>query len=430
MSVIGMMQPSASGMSAQSNRLSTVADNVANASTVGYKRADAQFASLLFEQDRLYYTGVVETNLRHLVDIQGPLKPTTSSTDLAVQGKGFFVVTYPESQTSTVSSTQIFLTRAGSFVEDGNTGCLINTAGFQLMGYDITNGAAPSGPASPSGLTPVDLQAIETLDPTASTSGVLTMNLDATKAVVTGNTPADNQADSAYTSETSLAAYDSSGDQVTLDIYLTRLTNTPPYQWQAAVFDHADASVGATPFPYGAAGSAPLAQTTLAFDLRGQYVSGSPVNIPVPGGSTVSLDMSGSTQLASPFMVVTGTTDGNTASTLDHVEVTKDGTVKAVYANGVTRDSYQIPLANVLSENNLTVLPGNVFQASDGSGDVQVWQATMDGNGEIYDNYLEQSTVDVALELTDMVIAQRAFEANSKAFQVGAETTQTLINLR
>jgi flagellar hook protein FlgE len=398
MSVIGMMQPSASGMSAQSNRLSTVADNVANAETVGYKRADAQFASLLFPENQLYYTGVVLTNTRHLIDIQGPLSFAADTTDLAVQGKGFFVVTDP----SAPSTTQSFLTRAGAFVENGD-GNLINAAGYQLMGYDLTAGPAPSGVTSPSGLVPVNLLAIQTLDPTASTEGSLMVNLDSTTVIP------------APPSTTSTTAFDSNGNQVTLDVQMTRLTSQVPYTWQATVFDHASPAT-------------PLVTSNLTFDNRGQYASGSPISIPVPGGSTVSLDMSESTQLAASFVVMGKTMNGSASSTLDHIEITTDGTVQAIYANDVVVPSYQIPLANVISENNLTAMAGNVFQANNDTGAVQVWQANSDGNGIIKSGMLESSTVDVATELTDMIGAQRAFEASSKAFQVGAEVTGTLIS--
>ena len=112
MGLYSMMRTSASGMAAQANRLGTVADNIANASTTGYKRASTEFSSLILESGTAeYVSGSVESRIRHAVGEQGAFKFTTSSTDLAVKGDGFFVVSD--------TSGQSFLTRAGSFVRDG-----------------------------------------------------------------------------------------------------------------------------------------------------------------------------------------------------------------------------------------------------------------------------------------------------------------------
>ena len=136
MSLYSVMRTSVSGMSAQSNRLATVADNVANVNTTGYKRAYSEFSSLLLSIcPGDYSSGAVLTSVRHAIGQQGALMNTTSVTDLAVSGNGFFVV-------SDKNGTP-YLTRAGAFVPDGN-GNLMNAAGFQLMGYPLTAGAPPS----------------------------------------------------------------------------------------------------------------------------------------------------------------------------------------------------------------------------------------------------------------------------------------------
>lgn len=453
MSVIDLMQPSASGMIAQSNRLSTIADNIANASTVGYKRADAQFAAFLVTSDQftnirgdtnmpapetMYGWGSVQTNIRHLIDRQGALAFTNSSTDLAVEGQGFFVVTDPNLSAQPGSTANTFLTRAGSFVENAD-GYLINAGGYELMGYDLSNGTAPSGVSDPSSLTPICLTDIAS-SPEPTTEGKFYVNLDSRASALPpgANSPAANQADSVYTSMSSLAVYDNNGDVVTLDIYTTKMNGTAPYAWEVDVFNHADAAQGgSTYFPYS--GAEPLVTTTLTFDQYGKYTSGSPVEIPVPGGATLALDMSKSTQVAAPYEVSKSSVNGYPASDLDHVEVTKEGVVRAYFAAGNYVDAYQIPLANVFSPNNLTVISnGNVFQANgglpppagDGSGQVEVAPAGENGNGVIRSEMLEQAAVDVGAELTDMITAQRAFQLNSQGFQVGDEATQTIIALR
>ena len=132
MGLYGMMRTSASGMAAQANRLSTVADNIANSGTTGYKRASAEFSSLILQSSQSEYTsGSVDTNIRYAISEQGSFKFTTSATDLGIKGNGFFVVPNDAGKT--------FLTRAGSFVPDGS-GNLVNAAGYKLMGYPAIGG--------------------------------------------------------------------------------------------------------------------------------------------------------------------------------------------------------------------------------------------------------------------------------------------------
>jgi len=138
MSVYGLMRTGASGMNAQSNRLGTIADNIANASTVGYKRASTQFSSLLLNDTTTSYnSGGVETDVRYGISQQGVLAPSTSPFDMAIRGAGFMIVSAPDGS--------LALTRAGAFVPDGE-GRLINSAGYTSTG-NPPRGNASSLPA-------------------------------------------------------------------------------------------------------------------------------------------------------------------------------------------------------------------------------------------------------------------------------------------
>src|SRR5690349_7596236 len=138
MSLYGMMRTGVSGMNAQANRLSTVADNIANSGTTGYKRSSTEFSSLIIPSaGGNYQSGGVNTTIRTSISQQGDLKYTTSGSDLAINGNGFFVVEN--------SSGTPFLTRAGSFVPDGQ-GNLVNAAGFYLVGYSFA--AGPPAPTA------------------------------------------------------------------------------------------------------------------------------------------------------------------------------------------------------------------------------------------------------------------------------------------
>ncbi len=120
MGLYGTMRTSVSGMAAQANRLGAVSDNIANVSTTGYKRASMEFSSLVLDSGGSeYVSGSVEAHKRYAISEQGARNFTTSVTDLAIKGDGFFVVSSENGQT--------YLTRAGSFVPNG-VGDLVNAA--------------------------------------------------------------------------------------------------------------------------------------------------------------------------------------------------------------------------------------------------------------------------------------------------------------
>ena len=418
MSLYGVMRTSTSGMAAQANRLSAVADNVANSNTTGYKRASTEFSSLIIDNSPTSYTpGSVITTVRHSISEQGTLVGTTSVTDLAIKGNGFFIVSD--------SDGTPYLTRAGSFVPDAN-GDLVNAAGFKLLGYPITNGDINIVANGYAGLEVINLETLA-LRANPSTSGTFRTNLPANAAINTGSTPMDNVAGSAYTAKTSLLTYDSLGNEVVVDVYMTK-TNTG--EWQVAVYNKADADPNSGGFPYT---SGPLADTTLTFDSStGQLASASPtaISIPIPNGQPLALNLTGTTQFATDYSVVDATVNGNAPVGVDRIDIADDGTVYAIYENGNRVASYRIPLAKVASPDNLTQLTGNVFTTAAESGDVQIGFAGDSGLGTIRSNSLEQSTVDLASELTTMIDAQRGYTANSKVFQTGAELMDVLVNLK
>jgi flagellar hook protein FlgE len=173
-----------------------------------------------------------------------------------------------------------------------------------------------------------------------------------------------------------------------------------------------------------------LGTSTLSFNSSGDLTSGSPLTFTVPNGGSVSLDVSNTTQLASSFAVNQATANGNAPSSLTGVTISADGTLDFQYSNGVSSPGYDIPLATVASEDNLTSINGNAFQANQNSGTVRVGTAGTGGLGTVASSSLEDSTVDLATELTNMIQAQSAYQANSKVFQSGADLLDILNNLK
>jgi len=423
MGLYSLLTTSASGMSAQSAWLNAISDNIANVSTIGYKQASTEFSSLVLSSGLTadYQSGSVIVDPRFAIDAQGGLNATTSTTDLAIKGSGFFIVQGP--------GAQPVLTRSGSFAKDTSTGTLVNAAGHKLLGYPTGKSGIANGF---SGLVPVNLNSIA-LQATPTTSGKLYVNVPSTAAVVApANLPSANAATATPTAKTSLATYDNLGNQVTLDVYLTNEGNNI---WDVAIFNAADAPA-AGGFPYTSpplpAAPEPLTTGTLTFDpTTGAILAATPTsfNIAIPNGSTMTLDMAQTTQLATSYTVLTASTNGNAPSQVSGVNFATDGTVFVTYQNGSSAPIYSIPLATVPSPDKMTVISGNAFIPGLQSGAAQIGKASAGGLGTIQSSTLEASTVDIATELTNMIESQNNYQADSKVFTTGSQLLQVLINL-
>ncbi|GJD56624.1 flagellar hook protein FlgE [Methylobacterium dankookense] len=401
MSLIGVLRTGVSGMNAQSNRISTVAENIQNSSTTGYKRTATEFSSLLLDSadSGNYNSGAVETTIRRSVSEQGPVSFTTSPTDLAIQGSGFFMVRD--------ANNASYLTRSGNFVVDGPTGNLVNAGGFTLLGY----GLLPNGePNIDGGLVPVTLPTTG-LQAQASTEAKLAGNLPLSVAV---QTTAPGTAAGTYSQKTSVVAYDSLGQKVPLDVYMTR---TASDTWTVQVYDRAT-----PPVKQG--------EGTVSFDAKGQAVGTPSITLAGTGGTpAMSVSLGSLTQLGAEYDVKTSA-DGSAPKAGTGVSIATDGTVYATFADSSRAAVFRIPLADVRSPDNLQPRAGNVYETTAESGSIEIGTATRSGRGTIKAGALEQSNVDVSTELTTMIESQSVYTANSKVFMTGNELLDTLMNLK
>ena len=407
-------------MHAQANRLGSVGDNIANASTVGYKRSQVSFSTMVMpEVAGNYHSGFVNTQIRYTISQQANISFTTSASDLAVRGNGFFMVQGGDQRE--------YLTRAGAFKlltsEVGGVEAtrLVNAAGFTLLGQKVTNGAA-GGAFIPVTFDPSEMMSVPT------TSGRMSANLDVDTDVIDPsiagvNTPIDNVIGSLYTSKTTLIGYSGVGRSELMDVYYTHLPNN---RWEVTIYNQADAS--ATGFPYS---NAALATGSIDFDpLTGRALAPLSLSVPIPNGSVMDLDLGGTTQLASPFVIMNAKVNGSPASTAQSYQFSEDGFISAVYANGLTMPQYRLSLAMVTSPDRLSVMDGNAYQANPESGDVTYGYPGTSSYGKIMSGAVEDSNVDIANELTEMIEAQRVYTANSKVFQTGGEMWEVLTNLK
>lgn len=406
MSLASAMNSSVSGLTAQASKLTSIGDNISNSSTTGYKATSTAFSSLV--------NGGTSATTTQSVSQSGDLTSTSSETDLAIDGSGYFVVQD--------SAGNIFLTREGDFtVQDDGT--LQNASGYTLMGYSYENGEPASVINGFDGLVPVKVTT-SGVTATASTSGTISGNLDSTSDAVTGDTASANTTDSTYTYKTSVAAYDSQGNATVYDVYYTK---TGDNEWEVSVYNQDDATE-TTSFPYsnGEVGSA-----TLTFNSDGTLDSSSESSVSIVDSTTgisLTLDMSDLTQLATDSST-TGTVNGSAASSTSSYTIGTDGTISTVASDGTTTNTYKIALATVASPDNLEEVGGTAYQITAAAGTVVVGFAGTGSFGTIESSTLESSNVDLASELSDMISAQRAYSANSKVFQTAADMLDTVINM-
>ena len=439
MSLYGMMRTGVSGMNAQSTRLATVADNIANSGTNGYKKASVEFSSLVVPNTgTTYVSGGVSTQVRYNMN-PGNVQYTTSATDLAIDGSGFFVVED--------ASGKPFLTRAGSFIPDGN-GNLLNAAGFYLMGRSFELGE----PGASTGYGDFERVKIPTsgLERVPTTGGLFASNLPFDAPIFAGaatDLPSANPAAPATAIENGLAngsiykssmtAIGNAGEPIRLDIYFTK---TAANEWEVTVFHQPNASVG-TAFPYtGTAGTTPgvtpLVNQTITYDpTTGSLVSGSTNEVTLNlthlnAGADIKIDLSGMRQLAGPYTPLNAEMNGSSPSAIDKVVIDGSGIVSALYSNGAIQKLYRLDLAFVQSPDQMSVLPGNVFQEGLESGAVNFGKPNEISLGAIKSGALEASNVDIAEELTNMIESQRNYTANSKVFQTGGDLMDVLVNLK
>lgn len=419
MSLYGMMRTGSSGMNAQASRLSTVADNIANAGTTGYKAASTEFSSLLLPSvSGNYNSGAVQTDIRYGISNQGALQYTSSSTDLAINGDGFFVVED--------SNGVPYMTRAGSFVPNA-AGELVNAGGYKLLGYPYTEEDPTPVVNGYSGLEPVRVAA-DGLVATGSTLGTFVANLDASAEPLA--VPFAAVGDD-FTHKTSIKAFNTLGNEVIYDVYFSRTGLPSDNSWEMVIIDKES---GNMPAPLGGpialtfdpatgkldAGS--LAAAQVALDPTG------PTDTP-PNMLAMTLDFTAMTQLNYDF-TINAKVDGNAPSEVEKIQVAEDGIVYAQYENGDLLPLYRLAMASVQSPDQLNVISGNVYSQSNESGIVILGFPGANGMGSIVSGALENSTVDIAEELTRMIESQRSYTANSKVFQTGSDLMDVLVNLK
>jgi flagellar hook protein FlgE len=429
MSLYGAMMTGIAALTANSDALSVASSNIANVNTVGYKTATADFSTLLAAAAGTSdpsAAGVVATSGQNVTQ-QGLLTSTSSDTDLAISGNGFFIVSQTPSSTGTNEYT-----RAGSFTTDAN-GNLVNSSGLYLLGWKLdTSGNPPTNPSDLSLINVSDLAG----KAVASTKIALQANLQASATTASGYATGDMSlatTASGYVTpdfQRTINVDDSQGGTQPLEFSFVK---TAANTWAYEVSYSGDSS--------NITGSNPIASGTMSFNADGSLAnvvptggSGTPasgtISISVPWSAASGLS-STSGQVLSVNMGTVGTTDGvtqyDTASTLTSatvdgavygsvsgISIATDGTVSANFSNGLTQAVFKIPLATFANPDGLAEVSGNAYTTTPDSGTPVVNVASTGGSGTINSKELEGSTVDLATEFTNLITTQRAYSAASR----------------
>ncbi len=385
--------------------MDVVANNLANANTTSFKAGRISFQnqfSQLLNVGSAPAANLGGTNPTQIglgaqlggittIWTQGSLQTTGRNTDMAIQGDGFFIFG---------NGADRFYSRDGMLGLDADGNLVHSATGLRLQGWQATTSGSTGTVDTGQPIGNIQLPLGSTLAQ-ATTNATLSGNLDATTAI-----------GDSY--NTTLGVYDSLG--VLHDVTVT-FTRTADNTWDWA------ASGGAT-------GSG-----TLTFDTNGQYQAGTgSINIPAAGGAAATnftVDFSDLTQLATEGDVSLSGQDGLAAGDLTTFYISpNDGQVYGLYSNGMQQLVGQVALARFVNPSGLMQAGQNMYQVGLNSGDPSVGAANSGGRGLIAAGYLEGSNVDMAQEFTNMILAQRGFQASSRVITTSDEMLQELVNIK
>ncbi|MEY3138770.1 MAG: flagellar hook protein FlgE [Pseudomonadota bacterium] len=418
------------GLNAAQTDLSTTANNIANASTTGFKSSRTEFADLFTAGSAgvepgagVRVAGVVQNFS------QGDLAATGNSLDLGVNGNGFFMVRTGDGSNA--------YTRAGAFQLD-REGFLANGSGDRLQTYKYVDGRFETG-------VPTTLQVARTSPAQATSNVELAFNLPASGATQ----PAvafDPTRPESYNFSSATTVYDSQGGAHVATVYLVK--QAAENTWKQYLYIGGSGTgnnVQAT--GTGATGAGTVADpyaTTLTFDGNG-VITQPTLTAPTSGkvaysaydptttGAnpiTLSIDLASTTQLGRAFNVSSVDQNGYSSGSFIGLSVDNQGVIRGSYTNGREIELGKVALANFAVPRALNVRGNSTWTETFGSGAALLGSAGSGGLGEIRSGVLESSNVDITEQLVNMITAQRNFQANAKVVSTADQLAQSIINLR
>ena len=453
-----------SGLQNHQTRMDVIGNNVSNVNTTGFKRGRVNFQDMISQQlsgaarptEELGGVNPKEVGLGmtiatiEQVFTQGNLQSTGVSTDVAIQGNGFFIMKNGE---------ESFYTRNGAFGLDRD-GTLVNPAnGMRVQGWMARelNGEMVVSTAA----TPTDLVIpVGSKDPAKATTNVnFACNLNKNTPEILEGASASDIAKGTWSTEQKI--YDSFGNEHLLNVSFRRVVGNPN-QWEATVnIDPDNAEFTQTRVGLGTTDGV---QNTFIvnFDNFGRLASVTDTsgNVTNPEGEIVlqtsftvpgaNLDENGNpyrqtmnislgtigdmkntiTQSASKSTTKAYSQDGYTLGYLDNFKIDSTGTITGVYSNGTNRVIGQLALATFANDRGLEKAGDNTYVESNNSGMASIGESGVAGKGSLLAGALEMSNVDLSEQMTDMIVTQRGFQSNAKTIQTAGTLLETVLSLK
>lgn len=443
MSVFSALNVAVNGLKAQSSAFANVSDNLANTQTVGYKRVDTNFESLVTQSNaNVNDPGGVSATPIYQNAIQGNLTQVDSSTSLALSGNGFFAVqrAIVDAAGQTSFSGDTLYTRRGDFSLNKD-GYLVNGAGFYMTGYVVDS----SGNVNTASVEPILISQL--LDNPVETSNI----------TYAANLPASAAA-SFQSSPSTLNVIDQIGVEHAMSFVWNHSATTGHWDLDVVVTDGNGVSGDLTftvPFNFNTSGSSPgtlapyttgagsgiepgtgftVVDPTTTTPAGQAIVSFSP-NFTGSGTQAVTINFGsygqtgGVTQFAATDLSVTTLQqNGIPRGSFKSLGINKDGFVSLNYDNGSSKIFYQVPVVQFFASGNLQRESGNAYSQTIESGTPRYSAAGVLGAGQIVGNALESSNVDIASEFAKMIQYQRTYSANAKVITTATSLLDDIIN--
>lgn len=411
-------QQGLSGLNAAAKNLDSIGNNVANSTTVGFKQSQVQFADVYANQLSGSEASKIGIGTRIAAVTQqftqGNITATNNPMDIAINGGGFFRMD---------SGGAVTYQRNGQFKID-NSGYIVSPSGGRLTGYPADpNGILLTGAPTPLVISTVDLVPKITTEVNAS------LNLDAGSPVPSN--PVFSVSDPlSYNNSMAVTVFDSLGNEHTMQNFFVRkdaVVGPPasPAGWDVYVqVDQEPAALQGT-LIFTPGGAIDTAQTTMPFA----------VTLNLPAGTlaaptiALDLDFTGTTQFGAAFSVNALKQDGYTSGRLSGTNIDGDGIIVGRYTNGQTAVLGQIVLASFANPNGLQQIGNNQWVDTQSSGPPLIGVPNTANLGVLQSSAVEDSNVDLTVELVNMIVAQRVYQANAQTIQAQDQVLQTLINI-